>query len=99
MPHDQDTRTRLQHFVADARKLLTDEFTRQLQHHYGMDPEAGTVAEQSGQLTGEQPHAPMNEQALALEQWLRQVPDDPAGLLRRKFMLEHLMRQKGQQTP
>ncbi len=61
--------------------------------------EAGTVAEQSGQLTGEQPHAPMNEQALALEQWLRQVPDDPAGLLRRKFMLEHLMRQKGQQTP
>jgi len=39
---------------------------------------------------------PLSEQQLALEQWLHQVPDDPAGLLRRKFMLEHLMRQKGQ---
>ena len=42
---------------------------------------------------------PMSEQQLALEQWLRQVPDDPAGLLRRKFMVEHLMRQKRAQTP
>lgn len=25
-----------------------------------------------------------------LRQWLRQIPDDPAGLLRRKFMLDHL---------
>ena len=37
-----------------------------------------------------------SEQDIAMEQWLRQVPDDPAGLLRRKFMLEHLLRQKGQ---
>lgn len=42
---------------------------------------------------------PLSEQELALEQWLRQVPDDPAGLLRRKFMLEHLLRQQGRQTP
>jgi len=41
----------------------------------------------------------MSEQDIALEQWLHQVPDDPAGLLRRKFMLEHLLRQKGRQTP
>jgi len=27
-----------------------------------------------------------------LEEWLRQVPDDPAGLLRRKFLLEYLRR-------
>ena len=40
-----------------------------------------------------------SEQQLALEQWLRQVPDDPAGLLRRKFMLEHLLRQKRTQSP
>ncbi len=30
-----------------------------------------------------------------LEQWLQQVPDDPSGLLRRKFMLEHLRNKKG----
>ena len=42
---------------------------------------------------------PMSEQEIALEQWLRQVPDDPAGLLRRKFMLEHLLRQRRQDRP
>ena len=39
MPLDQDTRNRLQRFVTGARELLTDEFTRQLQQDYGMDPE------------------------------------------------------------
>ncbi|MCB1767384.1 MAG: hypothetical protein KDJ22_15225 [Candidatus Competibacteraceae bacterium] len=33
-----------------------------------------------------------NEQAL--NQWLRRIPDDPSGLLRRKFWLEHLRRQQ-----
>jgi hypothetical protein len=45
MPLDQDTRNRLQRFVTDTRELLTDEFTRQLQQDYGMDPKAGTVAD------------------------------------------------------
>jgi Ca-activated chloride channel family protein len=35
------------------------------------------------------------EQALALEQWLRRIPEDPGGLLRRKFLIEHLMREQG----
>lgn len=38
--------------------------------------------------------APFNEQKLAQEQWLRSIPDDPGGLLRRKFLIEHLMRQQ-----
>ena len=37
---------------------------------------------------------PPSEQALALEQWLRQIPDDPSGLLRRKFLIEHLRREQ-----
>lgn len=37
-----------------------------------------------------------NEQDRAMEQWLQQIPDDPAGLLRRKFMLEHLLRKQGE---
>ena len=36
----------------------------------------------------------LNETELALEQWLRQIPEDPGGLLRRKFMLEHLQRKR-----
>lgn len=43
--------------------------------------------------------SPRTEQDIAMEQWLRQIPDDPAGLLRRKFMVEHLLRQQGQHTP
>lgn len=39
--------------------------------------------------------APRTEQQLAQEQWLRRIPDDPGGLLRRKFMIEHMLRQQG----
>ena len=35
------------------------------------------------------------EQQQALDQWLQRVPDDPGGLLRRKFQLEHERRQRG----
>jgi Ca-activated chloride channel homolog len=34
-----------------------------------------------------------SEQSLSKDQWLRQIPDDPAGLLRRKFLIEHMMKQ------
>ncbi len=37
-----------------------------------------------------------NEQQQAVQQWLQRVPDDPGGLLRRKFQLEHQRRQAGQ---
>lgn len=45
MAFDQRTRHRLQKFVNDARTLLTEEFTRQLQATYGLDPKTGSVAE------------------------------------------------------
>jgi len=38
--------------------------------------------------------APVSEKKLAQEQWLRSIPDDPGGLLRRKFMIEHMIRQQ-----
>ena len=45
MAFDQSTRNRLQKFVNDARNLLSEEFTRQLQATYGLDPKAGSVAD------------------------------------------------------
>lgn len=45
MAFDQTTRNRLQRFVNDARRMLEEEFTRQLQNDYGMDPNAGAVAD------------------------------------------------------
>ena len=44
MAFDQTTRNRLQRFVNDSRRVLEEEFTRQLQNDYGMDPIAGAVA-------------------------------------------------------
>ena len=43
MAFDQATRNRLQRFVTDARRTLEEEFTRQLQNDFGMDPVAGNV--------------------------------------------------------
>ena len=45
MAFDQTTRNRLSKFVTDARSLLNDEFTRQLQHEYGLDPYTGEVTD------------------------------------------------------
>ena len=45
MAFDQTTRNRLQKFVSEAKNLLSDEFTRQLQNDYGMDPDTGTVSD------------------------------------------------------
>ncbi len=43
MAFDQTTRNRLQRFVSDARAALTEEFTRQLQNEYGLDPVSASV--------------------------------------------------------
>lgn len=45
MAFDKETRNRLQRFVNEARVLLEQEFTRQLQHDHGLDPVSGSVAE------------------------------------------------------
>ena len=37
---------------------------------------------------------PQTEQTQSLDQWLRWIPDDPSGLLRRKFMIEHMLHQR-----
>ncbi|RYD14184.1 MAG: VWA domain-containing protein [Lysobacteraceae bacterium] len=39
------------------------------------------------------------ERRQALEHWLRRVPDDPGGLLRRKFQLEHQRRRQDGEGP
>ena len=44
MAFDQNTRNRLQKFVSESRAILIEEFSRQLQATYGMDPKNGTIA-------------------------------------------------------
>jgi Ca-activated chloride channel family protein len=42
---------------------------------------------------------PESERQLALDQWLRQIPDSPAGLLQRKFLIEHMIKQQDSGNP
>lgn len=46
MAFDQSTRNRLQKLVSDCRKLLSAEFSIQLQQTYGIDPHSGEVADE-----------------------------------------------------
>lgn len=61
----------------------------------GEQPEGEQAEEETGEKEGE----PINyaqawseEDAQAMEQWLRRIPDDPGGLLRRKFRNQHQRR-------
>lgn len=62
----------------------------------------GEAQDEAKRDKGEAEHAAMtpaenaaHEQQQALQQWLQRVPDDPGGLLRRKFQLEYERRQRG----
>ncbi|XOV89426.1 MAG: VWA domain-containing protein [Pseudomonadota bacterium] len=58
-------------------------------------PEQQAEEQDSRQQMAEQETEPLDEEEQqALEQWLRRVPDDPGGLLRRKFELQHAERMK-----
>jgi len=65
----------------------------------GEDTQPGTSSETPGYVEPvEQPRTEADlgtaaERRQALEQWLRQIPDDPAELLRRKFWYEQQQRQ------
>ncbi|MGB8378198.1 MAG: VWA domain-containing protein [Rhodanobacteraceae bacterium] len=54
-------------------------------------PQTGT---QRAQATAAHEDEAAREKRQALDQWLERVPDDPGGLLRRKFLLEYQRRQQ-----
>lgn len=54
----------------------------------------GTTGNQIANAAPADQTAPLSEQQLSREQWLRSIPDDPGGLLRRKFMIEYMLRQQ-----
>ena len=56
--------------------------------------EAGDEQEPAGEVADStaEPAAIDSEEQQALEQWLRRIPDDPGGLLRRKFLYQYRQR-------
>jgi len=60
----------------------------------GEQGEEGSEEPEDGEESGEPSESEMEqnwseEDAQAMEQWLRRIPDDPGGLLRRKFRNQH----------
>ncbi len=78
--------------------------SRQEQEQEQTQEQAAEEQPSDGQQQEEQQMAQVNEEDLdeeqrqALEQWLRRVPDDPGGLLRRKFELQHEERNRNRIT-
>jgi Ca-activated chloride channel family protein len=58
----------------------------------GRDDAKTAAREQTPQPLDDPPLTAEEQQAMA--QWLRRIPDDPGGLLRRKFQLEHSKRRR-----
>jgi len=56
------------------------------------EPQEGEPGETEGEQQMELSEAWSEEDAQAMEQWLRRIPDDPGGLLRRKFRNQHQRR-------
>ncbi|MFI4968593.1 MAG: hypothetical protein ACHP7D_00150, partial [Lysobacterales bacterium] len=75
---------------SEQRKELSKAMDNELasQHEYGDrgqgNAKAASVREDDA----------TREKKQALEHWLQRVPDDPGGLLRRKFQLEYQRRQQ-----
>lgn len=79
----------------DAMESARQDVMDQVQQQDGHQENADSTEKPDSEMVESWPVAkPYDETELALEQWLRQIPEDPSGLLRRKFMLEHLQRQQ-----
>ena len=93
MAFDDGTRNRLQRFVSAARGILSEEFTRQLQQIYGMDPATGEVADVDGLRH-------LDDQRLETAHILRQIMDHylatetSRGDAARKAVLDRIVREQ-----
>jgi len=76
---------------ASARPDATEDDNRQ-PGLSDLTAENAKPPEQPAQAVASPPRerGPIPESAQAAEQWLRRVPDDPGGLLRQRFLLQHL---------
>lgn len=91
--HDQDMQSDQEQ--ADAMESARQDVMDQVQQQDGSQEHTDPIEQPVGEMDESWPvDKPYDETEVALEQWLRQIPEDPFGLLRRKFMLEHLQRQQ-----
>lgn len=83
----------------EAGEKFRQDMNRQLQKQNGTGTAAKKGKPKPVQLGAREGDQPQNERDQAVEQWLARVPDDPGGLLRRKFRIEYEMRRNGGRVP
>ncbi|HTI96287.1 MAG TPA: VWA domain-containing protein [Rudaea sp.] len=83
----------------EAGAKFRQDMNRQLQQQGGAKPGERKGEPKPVQLGAREGDKAQNERDQAVEQWLARVPDDPGGLLRRKFRLEYEMRRNGGRVP
>jgi len=77
----------------------TDENAGQQNDQQEGAPEESEGSDEAGEAQQEFAEAWSEEDAQAMEQWLRRIPDDPGGLLRRKFRNQHQRRGAPEDEP
>ena len=70
-----------------------DSATNTLSHGTLQDLDPGTDSSSGNSHSSTATTAAEQERQQALQQWLQDIPDDPAELLRRKFLYQHLQQQ------
>ena len=71
----------------DYRAAAQQEAEQRAETPDAESPESQTEAQAEADLSPEE-----REAQQAAEQWLRRIPDDPSGLLRRKFLYQYRLR-------
>lgn len=80
---EAEDRDKTEQAAADYRKQAAAQEDQQGQKESGPVP---------GEPVPDEPSAEEREARQAADQWLRRIPDDPAGLLRRKFLYQYRSR-------
>jgi len=76
----------------EAEKKYQERMNKELTGQQDSDKKGEPEPVRLGKHEGD---SAQDERTQAVEQWLQRVPDDPGGLLRRKFQLEYQLRQHG----
>jgi Ca-activated chloride channel family protein len=83
----------------EAGDKFSEDMNRQLQQQGRAKPGDKKPELKPVRLGAREGDKAQNEKDQAVEQWLARVPDDPGGLLRRKFLLEYKIRRNGGRVP
>ena len=84
----------------DGARAAEQKYREKMDKQLAQQPEPGREKGEPKpiRLGAREGDAAQDEHAQTVEQWLQRVPDDPGGLLRRKFQLEYQLRQHGGKT-